>query len=491
MTPWDRRDTRTAVAIAALALAVRVVQASFPRVVGADSPQFLLTAMDGLQAGDWTGGLRTGVHPGYPAVIALFGTIAGSLEAGAYAASALFGAMVTVPLFVIARDMVGRRAAAVAALLLACLPYYIVEHSEVMSEALFHFLYATGVALAWFGATRASPTYYALCGFVGGLAYLTRPEGVYLAAAQAGLTAMVVVASPPRPWRIVAFSLGALAIWIAVASPVLLWYRSQLGRWAITSRMSVAHVAQTFEKPAVDAPPAPPRPGWGHAVGRCLWQMGRTTMWIVLAFVVAGAALARGRIRPLGAAFLACLVFGYVGPPVMAAASGYPLSHRYVMPSVLFMLPFAGIAWAAAVELASRRWDPVRVSRVAAVALGVLATAGVVRGVHPREERLWAIPEAARWLVERGARETTTYATTHVVGVYLGKRPVRLEPDVAWLEKTFDLKPGEYAVVVENHWNADVPGWRAILERRLGMVARFPSEGADPKLARVSVWQRR
>ena len=488
MTPWERRDTRIAAALAALAFAARLVQASFPRIVGADGPQFILTAMEAWH-GDWATGLRDGIHPGYPLTILLFAKMLGSFPAGGALSSVLFGSLAVVPLFAIARDMVGRRAATVAGLLLACIPYFIVEHSEVMSEGLFHFLYATSLALAWRGATRASPTAYALCGFVGGLAYLTRPEGVYCAAAQVGLTAMALAAE--KRWRIAAFSLGALAIWAAVAAPLLVWYRAETGRWTVTKRGSVIRAMQTFEtKPATAPIPGAvtTEHGWGYAIRRCLWQIGRTTMWVVLAFAVAGAALARGRLRPLAAAFLACLVVGYVGPPVMAQANGYPLSHRYVMPSVMFMLPFAGIAWAAAVDLASRRWEPRKVAIAASAALGVLAVAGLVRGVHPREEKGWAVRDTAAWLVGQGALDTPVYASSRTVGVYVGRRPERIYPADDFLS-TFEAPPGAFVVVAEAQWDRNNPAWRAHLERRHRLVARFPADGVTA-LDRFSVYRR-
>lgn len=459
--PWDRRDTTAALSIAALAFAPRLVLALLSPVVGGDSAAFLLGAKE-IATGDWATSLRNGIHPGYPLAILL----AGGGETGARLVSVLFSSLAAIPFYALARDMAGRRVATVSALFFACLPYLVIEHADVMTEGLFHCLFVATMLFGWLGATRASARWFAAAAVVGALAYYTRPEGVYTVGALLGLASMALVAArlrrEPVPWRTLALAIAAVALFVALILPLLHWYGGK-----ITHRGSVETALQTFSGTAEQT-------DWAGAFRNHVYQLGRCLMWFVGGFVLLGLALLRGRIRPLGAIYLGCLSIGYSAAPVMASAHGYPLSHRYVLVSALFLLAFAGIGCVALADLAARRFGgrPARIG--AAIALGAIMVGLVARAVHPREDRETTVKDAALWLRERGGDRAVVYSNTNKASCYLSRR-VRMLCD----HPRFELQEGEFLFVNEDRLRADSPGALESFESRYRRVTRFAEKERD------------
>ncbi|MBI2932222.1 MAG: glycosyltransferase family 39 protein [Planctomycetes bacterium] len=470
--PWTRRDTLAAAAVAALALAVRLVQASFADVIGTDSSAFLLGARE-IALGDWATSLRYGIHPGYPLAILVFGWPLGDLEAGAYAASVLFSSLAVVPVYALARDMASRRVAVVSALLFACLPYFILEHADIMTEGLFHFLFVTSATLAWFSVTRASLRLYLLTAFAAAMAYLTRPEGIYLPAALVGLTGFALAARRV-PWKTAAFAAITVALFVMISLPLLLGFRGVTGTWSLTRRGSAETAVAGFT--SSQAPPA----DWGRALTKHAYELNRCTMGVGLALIALGFVFLRGRLRPLGTLYLLCLSLGYSVPPLMASARGYPLSHRYVLVTVLFLLPFAALGCVAATDKLARRWDPRVVHRVAAVVMAAMMLGFIVRAVHPRVDRERTVKEAAEWLRRRGLERATAYSNTSKINWYVGRRVPELPKGAA-----VELREGEVAVINERRLDEDAPAFRA-RHRRL---ASFP-EHDQRRVDRISIYAR-
>jgi len=427
---WTRRDGAAVAAIAALAFAVRAVLASLTAVVATDSPSFLLFAEE-MGRGRWDAGLEHGIHPAYPVAIAMAGSVLG-LERGAYAVSALFGALAVVPFFAMVRDMTDRRVAVVASLVFACLPYFVMEHADVMSEGLFHFFFVTAVALGWFAATRGWVAGYVLAGMAGALAYMTRPEGVYVPVAVAGVTVLA------RSWRMIPAAIASCALFVVLAMPLLLYWRHLTGEWKVTWRGSSEAALSTFRESK--APPlgeqAPRNRGAGEAFAQLGKVLVRSTLWFVAPLAALGAYFLRGRIRGLPAAYPACVAAGYLVPAMLAGAHGYAVSRRYLLIPILFVLPFVAIGVVALSEWAQGRWAHGR--RAVGVALAVALMAMLVVTVRPRRTDEVGIAEAGRWVRANAPAEAVVYSDSAKVAWYVGRRVkvVAAEPP-----------PGSYVVV--------------------------------------------
>jgi 4-amino-4-deoxy-L-arabinose transferase-like glycosyltransferase len=105
-------------------------------------------------------------------------------------------------MFFVGKELFDRGVGFWAALLFQCLPVSGRILSDALSEALFLLLMSTALYLALRALRSRSSVPFVWCGLLGGLAYLTRPEGaVFVVAVVLLLLVMQVVPSWRRPWR--------------------------------------------------------------------------------------------------------------------------------------------------------------------------------------------------------------------------------------------------------------------------------------------------
>jgi hypothetical protein len=146
-------------------------------------------------------------HPGYPTALlavswpvryALGRTDAFAMQLSAQVTSSLAGLLLVVPMFYLGCELFNRKAGFWGTALFQCLPISSRALSDGLSEAVFLLFTTLALLLAARALRRHSTVQFALCGLFGGLAYLTRPEGLLVIAA-AGLVLLGVQFY--RPWR--------------------------------------------------------------------------------------------------------------------------------------------------------------------------------------------------------------------------------------------------------------------------------------------------
>src|SRR5262249_54850600 len=203
-----RADFRCLALLLLLTTAMRVWQVSQTEVTSRDSIGYIRIAWR-LGHGDWReGGRSSPQHPLYP--LAVLGTsvpvrrllpgadLADAMRLSAQLASAAASVLFVVPMFYLGKELFDRRVGFWAALLLQCLP----ATGKLMADGLSEPLFLLWAASALLSASRALRTGsaggFVLAGLCGGLAYLTRPEGLLVPAA-AGLVLLGLQAS--RRWR--------------------------------------------------------------------------------------------------------------------------------------------------------------------------------------------------------------------------------------------------------------------------------------------------
>jgi 4-amino-4-deoxy-L-arabinose transferase-like glycosyltransferase len=125
-----------------------------------------------------------------------------AMQLSAQLSSGIAGVLLVIPMFLLGKHLFDRRVGFGGALLFQCLPSGGRVLGDGLSEALFLLL----AACALYSAARAfsdrSTLWFGLAGAASGLAYLTRPEGLILAAATGVvLVAAQAVARWRRPWR--------------------------------------------------------------------------------------------------------------------------------------------------------------------------------------------------------------------------------------------------------------------------------------------------
>lgn len=395
---------RQIILIVLLAAAVRTAAAGAEVVIEHDSARYGRMARD-IREGDWsTLDLYPVMPPLYPMLVALVGS-------GAMV-SIVFGSLTCVPLFFLAEGIWNARIARLGALLYAMLPEYAVLGGQMMTEPTFICFFVTAVACL---ARRPSTARWLAAGFAGGLASLTRPEGVYVLAMIPGWALLSMIRwRAARPYLLPAAA-GTLA-WLATASPYLVWAREKAGHWTLSPNPvagDVLRYAMRFQRVPHAQEWNPATYGgkreidermerWGVLLGGAVTlalSWSEILFYVGLIFLVAGiAAWRRDCADRWGAALMGLVGFCYLIPPILSLYVGMPYTDRYVVPGFAVLLPLAGVG----VTALARRWRG-----ATAVLLAVLIVAAPVKFARPRNERRLPLKEAGEWIASTyGARKT-------------------------------------------------------------------------------------
>jgi hypothetical protein len=159
-------------------------------------------------------------HPGYPLAIwavsqpvrAIAGTDAATMRVSAQLVSMLAALALLVPMYFLGKVLFDRQVGFWAALLFQYFPVSGHHLSDGISEALFLFLIAMALWRGALGVRQLRAREFAWCGFWGGLAYLTRPEGALVVmAAGLVLAGLQLIPGWRRPWSKVLSCSASLA----------------------------------------------------------------------------------------------------------------------------------------------------------------------------------------------------------------------------------------------------------------------------------------
>ena len=175
-----------------------------------------ITQAQGLAQGSWKDGLLRAVdHPAYPTAIALVhrgmgGDSPQAWQTSAQTASVLIGVLLVIPLYLVSLELFGARSAWLAVLVTYAVPLTGHVLADVLSEGTFLLFWMWGLyaALRFLREGRFFWLPPMILG--GGLAYLSRPEGLLLPAAMVATLAFVPFLKTtrlnwPRWWAAVGF----------------------------------------------------------------------------------------------------------------------------------------------------------------------------------------------------------------------------------------------------------------------------------------------
>ena len=152
------------------------------RVIKWDEAYYLMLGRNLLTGQGFTTGLYPELHftPFYGIISGAFYLLIGDFEWASNLAYALFGALLLIPVFTIARRIYGEQTAWLACILLAIFPALTVGvlYWGTMTEPLYLFLIFSALATLLAGLEDNRTSFLAVAGAFFGLAYLTRPEAV-------------------------------------------------------------------------------------------------------------------------------------------------------------------------------------------------------------------------------------------------------------------------------------------------------------------------
>ena len=250
----DWRSKRHTFAIAAIIVAAFLLRLelthSLPRMVKSDESDYLLLGRNLVTGHGYTTGFGPEIHhpPFFPLITGIIYLAVGDLEKSSDIAYALFGGLMLLPIFVLARRIYGYPTAYLAAILLAVHPMLTVEglHWGTMLEPLYLFL-LFGALVTWLiGMEERRPRMMAVSGMMFAMGYLTRPEPVVYF----GIFFLVSLLWRFRNLVRKGTKLGLCAsfagAFLLTASPYLVYMRAQTGHWALSEKGAITWQQGTF-----------------------------------------------------------------------------------------------------------------------------------------------------------------------------------------------------------------------------------------------------
>jgi len=412
---WFNSEARIFWSLAGVALVVRAVGAITNTLISRDGAVFTDRARWMLE-GHPERALE--VFPQMPTfystLIAFLGAFTGDLSVAGCLISIVAGTATLAPLYLLTRDLWNAKTAAVTGLIFAVLPAIASLGSEVMSESLFILFFVGSAAMTWSTAKNPSWSLAAVNGCCAALALQTRAEGIYLVAAMLGWTLLSVVRNHNAPDRFVSRAALAAGVFVLVylltAAPYLLWIRAKLGHWgvsvnpyalAVMGQHAVFEDRFAWDQPwvaPVSAVPPSFMAKFGGASFAFLDSLTRLLFAVLLPFLILGWVRWRKEgAQPLGALFLSLLALGYWAPTFLPFLVGGVYAPRYLVPGVVFALPFiaAGLQWTSGRIPERVRWQ------VSTAFMILLFGYMGVKDVRPHRRDTSGIREAGAVLRER------------------------------------------------------------------------------------------
>ncbi len=226
--------------LAAGALLFRLVFLSAPRVLTGDEGHYAESLFRFLH-GSFLEGVSDYWSFLYPFAAIPFGLLARDAETGLRLLSAVSGAALVVPSFMIARRLRDSRAAVFAGLFVVLLPNLISFSTAAITESLYSLLLMCALYLFLRGMDGGGARPWAAAGAALGLAYLVRPESIAilalfaLFALAAGRNAGPGTSFAARTRR----SIAMIVLFAVMLVPYFLLLRAATGEWTGGSKAAV------------------------------------------------------------------------------------------------------------------------------------------------------------------------------------------------------------------------------------------------------------
>jgi 4-amino-4-deoxy-L-arabinose transferase-like glycosyltransferase len=334
-------------AAALLGWAIRHSEANF-----ADGLRYIRRA-EQIEAGGWRAGLLSGIdHPLHPLGIALVHGVLGGHGPASWQRAALvlcFSCVVllVVPTYLLTLELFGERAAWMGCLLVAVNPvvHYIVVN--VLSECTLLLWWTFGLWAAVRFLREGRFLWLPLATVFGGLAYLTRPEGMLLPAAVSGTLLLLPLLRAtrinwPRWWLAMSFLGGGLLL---LAGPYVA-LKGGLG-----TKPGIARVLGLLDPPPAmslerEKPLPPGQTQWETyriATTRMLKMFRAAVTPPIFPFALAGVVLAAASRSRARACLLLALILLAAGFALVRlhAVAGYCTARHALIPGLIMTLAAA------------------------------------------------------------------------------------------------------------------------------------------------------
>lgn len=376
-------------------------------------------------------------HPLYPIWIALLQPLIGEYELAGRVISALFGATVIAPVYLMSRTLLGRPVATLTSGLLAIHPALVLSGASVLCEPTYTFFLVLAVWAAWSSLACSRPPLMIAAGGLFALAYLTRPEG----ALYFGLVLIIAIVQLASVQQVRGRATlkgitgigGAVLVFLMIAGPYLLYLHETLGYWTLSGKIS--HVlAQDLGMPvAADQTDLVVLVTHGVAVSKqflfnaFVWEkyvlpdlFPGALILFLLPGLLAGIRDARWKGRE-GVLLVSSL------PPL--ATLIFHVESRVFLPTVPFLLPITALG-----VFAMARWvSPKRTEQAWTAGLALLAVLTVLPFtlrplIKPNTDSIM-YHQAAHWIATTQPADVMVMDRKPYVAYYSGRRFVPLSSE--------------------------------------------------------------
>ncbi|MFZ0889022.1 MAG: glycosyltransferase family 39 protein [Candidatus Binataceae bacterium] len=247
MKNWS--ETKLVAVITLVAMAIRVYLSLTSFCIAADGVGYLEMAQ-AFTAGHPAQALSSLFSPLYPFLISLGYRILPNWELTGELISTVFGTLSIPLLYLLIREVHGRRELAAGAAALAAIHPELANYSaSVRTEAGFICLAIASLYLFVSGVGRPRPLRIAGAGAVGGVAYLCRAEGIGLI--PVCIAILFIGTFTWRRWNLAAAVRWAIFFAVPfaiVASPYLIYLRHAMGHWTVSRELNFAAAQSVMER---------------------------------------------------------------------------------------------------------------------------------------------------------------------------------------------------------------------------------------------------
>jgi len=464
---------RNAWLLALGAIALRAAAALTVAVIDSDSARDLRMA-ELIERGRFTEALLvpTPTPPLQPWLTAIVNAGVGNLLVSGVAVSVILGGLALLPLFWMLRRTWDDRVAIVAAALYAGLPALVDIHAEAMTEGPFMFFFFSAMALGWSALEDRSWERTVVAAGCSALAWLTRPEGIYL-------LPLFLAAAALRFSR---FSLVAIPIFLGtcfvLAFPYLSFIHAQTGHWqpslhsapgairdVLSGQRPAGGSTQDFEEYRVVAQHGVLLGGARHLGSNFF---GKVLFYVLGPFLVLGCFRPKPAEGRLGLfAFQILAAVGYLIPIALSFVASTTFSHRFLLVPAALLLSLTAVGLIRAAEWTRQR-------RALPLLVGGLCLAMTVRDLRPRRADKIGMKEAGLAILQTLGPGKRVFSTHPQVEFYARSEYLGL-PEGATAELLLSSNIDAFAFCAP-----DLRLWEPRLEERIREKTSFLREFPSP-----------
>jgi 4-amino-4-deoxy-L-arabinose transferase-like glycosyltransferase len=227
-------ERQTLVVLVLIAFGLRLYAVLMAKGIAVDSAAYGFMARDFMK-GDLLKALSTPFPPFYPFLISLISSNPSEVEIRGRFLSLIIGTLAIIPVYYLAREILGQKRAILSCLFYVFHPYLVTYSGMFLTEATYWGLLALSAYFFWKGLVRESVLRLMISGSLLAFSYLTRPEGMgYLFVF---LIWVLVHGGFKRRWVKKSLLIGGLILpFLFLSIPYIIYIHHETGQWLISKK---------------------------------------------------------------------------------------------------------------------------------------------------------------------------------------------------------------------------------------------------------------